>query len=72
MGMGQVNDAGKMNITVGDWVSEWIDHYAKPRVRARTLEKYKRSLDNYILPKFKSTRIRDLNSAMLQKHLIRC
>ena len=38
------------------------------RVRARTLEKYKSCLENYVLPKFKSTRVRDLTSAMLQKH----
>ena len=65
---GQRNDVGKVDMTVGEWVPEWLTNYAKPRVRERTLEKYKSCLENYILSKFQSARLCDLTSALLQKH----
>ena len=68
LGSGQRNDVGKTDITVGEWVPEWLMNYARPRVRDRTLEKYKSCLENYILSKFRSMLLRDITSALLQKH----
>lgn len=67
-GQGQRTTPDRMETTVTEWVSEWLANYAKPRVRARTLEKYKSCLSNYILPKFGSMHLRDLNTPILQKH----
>lgn len=65
---GQRNDVGKVDMTVGEWVPEWLMNYARPRVRERTLEKYKSCLENYILSKFRSMLLRDITSSLLQKH----
>ena len=66
--IGQIKDISRTDITVEKWIDEWLDNYAKPRIRPRTLEKYTSSLKNYIVPKFKEVPLRDLNSAMLQRH----
>ena len=55
-------------ITVGQWVETWLTDYCKQRVRPRTWEKYKSSLECYVLAKFKNTFLRDLRSVDLQKH----
>lgn len=60
-------DGGK--VTVGKWCREWLADYVRPRVRPRTYEKYKSSVDVYILPAFEKMPLEDLNAADIQRHL---
>lgn len=68
IGQGQRTDQSRLEMTVGEWIAEWLPNYAKPRIRERTYEKYLSCFSNYILPKFKTTRLRDLSTPALQKH----
>lgn len=68
MGQGQLQDNSRINITVGEWVAEWLENYANPRIRPRTYEKYASSFKNYILPQFDKARLIDINPQILQKH----
>ena len=36
--------------TVQDWMTEWLETFAKPSVRVKTYEKYRCSIKNHILP----------------------
>ena len=58
-------------ITVGKWIRNWLENYAKPNVRPRTYEKYSSSLKAYILPTFEHMALGDLTVADLQKHFNR-
>ena len=58
-------------ITVSDWLHECMTTMVKPRIRARTYEKYVSSLKNYILPAFGDTPLTDLDAAALQRHFNR-
>ena len=63
------NDDEKL--TVGKWIKNWLENYAKPNVRPRTYEKYSSSLKAYILPTFENVLLNELTAADLQKHLNR-
>ena len=58
-------------LTVGNWIRNWLENYAKPNVRPRTYEKYSSSLKAYILPTFENVLLNELTAADLQKHLNR-
>ncbi len=59
----------KADMTVADWIGEWMENYVKPRIRPRTFEKYRSSLKNYIVPKFENLKPAALEASSLQKHL---
>ena len=61
-------DITKLDMTVGQWIAEWLPNYVKPRIRARTYEKYVSSFNNYIIPKLKLIKLKDLTASYLQKH----
>lgn len=63
------NDDEKL--TVGNWIRNWLENYAKPNVRPRTYEKYSSTLKAYILPTFENVLLNELTAADLQKHLNR-
>ena len=63
------NDDEKL--TVGNWIRNWLENYAKPNVRPRTYEKYSSTLKAYILPTFENVLLGELTAADLQKHLNR-
>lgn len=65
---GQGTDISKLDMTVEQWIDEWLPNYVKPRIRARTYEKYVSSFNNYILPQLKSIKLKDLTASNLQKH----
>ncbi|MCR5834360.1 MAG: tyrosine-type recombinase/integrase [Selenomonadaceae bacterium] len=58
-------------LTVGNWIRNWLENYAKPNVRPRTYEKYSGTLKAYILPVFENVLLNELTAADLQKHLNR-
>lgn len=63
------NDDEKL--TVGNWIRNWLENYAKPNVRPRTYEKYSGSLKAYILPIFGNVLLSELTADNLQKHFNR-
>lgn len=56
------------NVTIGQWVHEWLFNYCKHKVRARTFTKYASCLNLYIVAKFSNTLLKDLKALTLQKH----
>ena len=60
--------ASDEKLTVGNWIVNWLQNYAKPNVRPRTYEKYSGCLKAYILPRYENVLLGDLNAADLQKH----
>ena len=64
------NDDSK-ELTLGNWIINWLENYAKPNVRPRTYEKYSSCLKAYILPRYEKVLLGDLNEADLQKHFNR-
>ncbi len=63
------NDDEKL--TVGNWIRNWLENYAKPNVRPRTYEKYSGTLKAYILPVFENVLLNELTAADLQKNFNR-
>jgi len=61
-------DTSRAEMTVAEWISDWLLRLAKPRLRPRTLEKYISSFKNYILPQLGLTRLCDLNTVIIQNH----
>ncbi|MEN6623903.1 MAG: site-specific integrase [Smithella sp.] len=55
-------------VTVGVWITRWLNDYVKIRVRPRTWEKYKSCLENYIFPRFKDVLLKDLRAPDVQRH----
>ena len=58
-------------LTVADWLHECMTTMVKPRIRARTYEKYVSSLKNYVLPAFGKTALNELDATALQRHFNR-
>ncbi|HMM20595.1 MAG TPA: tyrosine-type recombinase/integrase [Selenomonadales bacterium] len=53
------------NITLGDWIDEWLETYAKPSVRPRTYDRYKSLLAH--TSTLQKTRLTSLIPAHFQK-----
>ena len=64
--------ASDEKLTVGNWIVDWLENYAKPNVRPRTYEKYSSCLKAYILPRYENVQRGNLNAADLQKHFSAC
>ena len=63
---GLIPTAGK--IKVGEWIDCWLNDYLKNKVRPRTWEKYKSSINCYIKSKYQHTLLKDLKGPDLQRH----
>ena len=68
LGAGQKNITAKREMTVEKWTNHWLDNYAMPRIRPRTLEKYTSCFANYIVPKFGDIKLCDLTTSAVQNH----
>lgn len=53
--------------TVGQWLDEWFDAYAKVKVRASSHQTYKGYIENHIKPNIGDIPIEKLTSLRLQK-----
>ena len=56
-------------ITVGRWISRCMKDYIRPRVRARTYEKYQSCLKNYVIQDFGDRELAKLGAEEIQQHL---
>lgn len=61
-------DSDYTQMTVGIWVSQWLEEYARPHIRPRTYEKYKSCLTSYIVPTYGTYALSKLSASALQKH----
>lgn len=50
-----------------DWLQEWLTYYVKPTTKERTYEKYRKQIENHIVPKLGDYDINELTAALLQK-----
>lgn len=55
-------------MTVGRWISKCMRDSIRPRVRARTYEKYQSCMKNYILPVFDNRELTRLGAEEIQQH----
>lgn len=59
--------AGK--ITVGQWLDDWLETYAKVRVRQNTHEGYQRIVNSHLKPSIGATKLNELRPIHVQKML---
>ena len=57
----------KNKILFVDWIREWLEVYCKPTVRPNTYAWRYRHLNDYVIPAFPKTLLKDLRPDMLQK-----
>ena len=55
------------NITVGAWLDEWLEVYAKPTVKLSTYGSYETYIRGHIKPELGKIKLRNLKANMLQK-----
>ena len=61
-------DAAKAGrYTVGQWMEEWFEHYAKVKVRPSSHQTYRGYIDNHIKPSIGKIQLEKLTSLELQK-----
>lgn len=58
----------KNNITLVEWINEWLEVYAQPTIKKTTYASYYRLLHNHVIPYFPKVLLKDLRTDMLQKH----
>ena len=56
-------------ITVESWIMRCMESYIRPRVRARTYEKYQSCLKNYVIEDFGDRELAKLGTEEIQQHL---
>ena len=56
------------SITLGEWLSRWLEEYKKPTLRPSTFVGYSKDIANHILPYLGSKRLTQLKTADIQKH----
>jgi len=56
-------------LTLGEWVTRWLETYARPKVRPRTFESYESMVRVHIVPDLGKIKLRDLRPEHLQKFL---
>lgn len=59
--------AGK--ITVGQWLDDWLETYARVRVRQNTFEGYQRIVNSHLKPAIGAIKINELRPSHVQKML---
>ncbi len=53
--------------TVAEWCRLWFETYAKPNIRYSTARSYQLIIENRIIPKLGSTKLRQLSSVQIQR-----
>lgn len=65
------SDAGlsmdKSKITLSQWLTDWLEVYAKPMCREGTYDIYYRQIHQHIIPAFPKVLLKDLRPDMLQR-----
>lgn len=57
------------NIALSKLLEDWLELYAKNKVRETTYKRYKMRIDSRILPYFKTVRIKDLTPRIIQQYI---
>ena len=57
----------KNKITLAQWLTEWLEVYAKPMCREGTFDIYWRQINQHIIPAFPKVLLKDFRPDMLQK-----
>lgn len=70
--MRKMRDGGGLDVpaaalTVGEWLTFWLDHIASERVRGATLDGYRSKVALYVTPVLGRTRIRTLTPEHLER-----
>lgn len=60
------------NVTLTDYIRNWIDTYKKGVVRKNTIKQHENSLNTHIKPYFRQLMLKDLRPDMYQKFLDSC
>ena len=55
------------NLTVGEYLRQWLREYAETHVRQRTLEGYRGNIDRYIIPRLGSIPLEKLSPRHIQE-----
>ena len=53
--------------TVATWLQTWYELYAKPNVRTATANRYELIIEQYVIPRIGSVKLKKLTSRQLQK-----
>lgn len=53
--------------TVTEWLRLWFDLYAKPNIRPSTAGYYRRAMEEYTIPRIRTTKLNKLTSREIQK-----
>ncbi len=56
-------------LTVGDWLTQWLENYARPGVRPSTFEIYQAYLNNHLLPHLGTIPLKQLSATKVQLFL---
>jgi integrase len=58
-------------ITVGDWLTQWLNNYASMHVTARTLESYSSIIKRHLIPGLGQMALKDLEPSYIQSYYSR-
>jgi len=53
-------------VTLGEWLTRWLDDYKRPEVKLTTYENYKINVDSHIIPSLGNTQLMKLQANTLQ------
>ena len=53
--------------TLGEWIEQWFEIYAKPNLRDSTARYYKMFIDQHVIPKLGSVKLSKLRAMQIQK-----
>ena len=65
--MKKVDVAVSANMTTGDWLDTWLDHFAKPVMRPSTYANYETLIRLHIKPHIGEVKLNKLSTLQLQK-----
>lgn len=54
-------------ITLGEWLTKWLDEYKAPMIRSATINNYRRTINNHIIPHIGSKRISQVTTQDIQR-----
>jgi len=57
------------NLTLGEWLTQWLEVYAKPKVRISTYASYETYVNRHIIPVLGKIKLKDLRKDTLQRFL---
>lgn len=53
-----------------DWLNIWLENFVKPSIKLRSYLKYKRDVENYLLPSLGNYEMEELSAIVLQKFTV--